>query len=151
MSTTVSAPALFKPTPAPQTPKPTSRKRYATLGLGILLSIALPVLAFQGVNVSTSWDLAIHCDGRQLALGGYLALAAGGVHQAELIFAGQLALAGGACLTAMLFVGYWRRAWLQRLIAAPARWVKPSLGAKVETLAGRFLEGLQVFASPRQV
>jgi uncharacterized membrane protein YbhN (UPF0104 family) len=84
-------------------------------------------------------------------LGGYLAFAAAGEHESELIFAGQVALAGGICLTGMLFVGYWRRAWLQRLLAAPATWVKPSLGDKIATLAGRFLEGLQVFVSPRQV
>jgi uncharacterized protein (TIRG00374 family) len=220
-------------------PQPARRKRWTTLALGLLLSVALPVLAFQGVNVSASWELAVHCDGALLALGGlfflvtlwvrswrwkyllaaqqdvglrsclsatcvgflannilpfrlgdlvrvgalkqlegacgarvlgtvlvervldiltlvfflggYLACAAAGEHQAELIFAGQLALAGGAVLTAMLVVGYWRRAWIQRLIAAPFAWLRPSLGDKVAGLAGKFLEGLQVFASPRQV
>jgi glycosyltransferase 2 family protein len=231
--------ALFAPRSPSAAPRPSFRKRWASLALGVLLSVALPVLAFQGVNVSDSWNLAVHCDAPLLALGGlfflvtlwlrswrwkyllaaqqdvrlrsclsatcvgflannilpfrlgdlvrvgalrqlesacgarvlgtvavervldilslvfllggYLACAAPGQRQAELLFAGQLALAGGVGLTTMLAIGYWRRAWLQRLLAAPAGWVKPSLGDKVAALAGRFLEGLQVFASPRQV
>ena len=49
-----------------------------------------------------------------------------------------------------LVVGYWRRSWLQRLIAAPIRWFSPRLGEQVMQLTGRFLEGLQVFVSLRQ-
>src|SRR5205807_2512453 len=73
-------------------------------------------------------------------LGGYLVLTAAGQHQAELIVAGQVALFAGVILTLGFVVGYWRRRWLQRLIAAPLAWLRPSLGDKAAALAGRFLD-----------
>jgi uncharacterized protein (TIRG00374 family) len=239
MALTGTSSVLFKPPAQRNAPRPAARKRWATLVLGVVLSVALPVLAFQGVNVADSWDLAVHCNATMLALGGlfflitlwlrswrwkyllaahqhvrlrsclsatcvgflannvlpfrlgdlvrvgalrqlegacgarvlgtvavervldslslvfflggYLVFAAPGARQAELLFAGRLALAGGIGLTVILCVGYWRRAWVQRLVAAPAGWVKPYLGHQVAALVGRFLEGLQVFASPQQV
>jgi uncharacterized protein (TIRG00374 family) len=84
-------------------------------------------------------------------LGAYLAVAAAGPHQAELMAAGVLALSGGLFLSAVLVAGYWRRGWVEQAFAAPARWVSPGLGDRVAGLVGRFLEGLQVFASPGQV
>jgi uncharacterized protein (TIRG00374 family) len=84
-------------------------------------------------------------------LGVYLALTAGGPHQAELLVAGQVALALAGGLSLVLALGYWRRQWLQRLVATPLSWVSPRLAERASGLAGRFLEGLQVFASGRQV
>jgi uncharacterized protein (TIRG00374 family) len=236
-STTI--PLHFRPTPPAPPGQKSSRKRWTALIVGAALSVILPVLVFQGVNVSQSWSLILECRGVELALGGlfflgtlwlrswrwryllaaqqdvrlrsclsatcvgflannvlpfrlgdlvrvgalkqlekangarvlgtvaverildiltlvfflgaYLALASAGPHQAELMTAGLLALAGGVFLALVLVVSYWRRAWLQRLFAAPVSWVSPRLGGKVGELAGRFLEGVQVFASPRQV
>jgi uncharacterized protein (TIRG00374 family) len=216
-----------------------SRKRWTALALGIALGILLPVLAFQGVNVSQSAALILECNGFELALGGllflatlwfrswrwryllaaqqnvrlrsclsatcvgflannvlpfrlgdlvrvgalgqlekanaarvlgsvaverildiltlvfflgaYLALAAAGPHQAELTTAGLLALGGGLFLSVLMVAGYRQRRWLQQAFALPARRVNPGLGDKVAGLVGRFLEGLQVFATPRQV
>jgi uncharacterized protein (TIRG00374 family) len=231
-------PLPFKAPPAPPPPKP-SRKRWTALVLGATLSIALPILAFQGVNLAESWSLILNCRAPELAAGGlfflltlgfrswrwrfllaaqqdvsvrsclsatcvglmannvlpfrlgdlvrvgalrqlerangarvlgtvaverildiltlvfflgaYLALVSAGPHEAELLAAGVLALAGGSFLALVLVVGYLRRAWLQHVLAAPARWVSPGLGDKAAGLVGRFLEGLQVFASPGQV
>jgi uncharacterized protein (TIRG00374 family) len=219
-------------------PVRTARGKWLALAAGVLLSVALPVLAFQGIDLSQSWRLALNCHAPELAvaggvflltlwlrawrwrfllaaqgtvrlrsclsatcvgflannvlpfrlgelvrvrslrqlegiraarvlgtvavervldiltlvfmLGAYLALA-GGRHRAELLVAGQVALAGAAGVTLVLALGYWRRTWLQRLVAAPVSWVSPKLGERVAGLAGRFLEGLQVFASVRQV
>jgi uncharacterized protein (TIRG00374 family) len=232
-------PLLFPPGAADPPPIKSSRKRWAAVLIGVAFSVTLPVLAFQGVNVSQSWDLILESDGVYLALGGlcflgtlwfrswrwkyllaaqqdvsvrsclsstcvgflannvlplrlgdlvrvgalrqleggsaakvlgtvavervleiltlvfflgtYLAFASAGPHQAELLTAGLLALAGGLFLTAVLVMGYWRRSWLQRLIAMPFGWVSPKLGAKVGDVVGRVLEGVQVFASPGQV
>lgn len=84
-------------------------------------------------------------------LGGYLATAAAGPHQAELLWAGRTALLGAAGISVFLVVGYWKRLLLQGLVARPVRWVSPRIADRIELVAGRFLEGLQVFASPRQV
>jgi uncharacterized protein (TIRG00374 family) len=215
------------------------RGRWLALAAGILLSIALPVLAFRGIDLAQSWRLALNCQVPALALAGvcflvtvwlrawrwrflleplgtvrlrsclsatcvgflannvlpfrlgelvrvrslrqlegiraarvlgtvavervldiltlvfmlgaYLALAAGGQHQAELLLAGQVAVGIAAGITLVLALGYWRRTWLQRLVATPLSWVSPKLGERAAGLAGRFLEGLQVFASARQV
>ena len=81
-------------------------------------------------------------------LGAYVVVV--GVDRPELLVAGQLALLGGVCLSLVLVVGYWRRMWLQRLIAAPIRWFSPRLGDQVMQLLGGFLDGLQVFVSLRQ-
>jgi uncharacterized protein (TIRG00374 family) len=205
----------------------------------LVLSVALPVLAFQGVNIAQSWQLVLQCHGRQLALGGafflltlavrswrwrlmlaahqpvklgsclsatcvgylannilpfrlselvrvgvlkrlegvsaarglgtvavervvdtltlvlflgvYLTLAAGGEHRTELVTAGWLALTGGLVLVLVLVVSYrWRRQCSQIAAALAAR-LSPSLGAKTSRLFGRFLEGFQVFTSPRQI
>jgi uncharacterized protein (TIRG00374 family) len=224
---------------AEPTPVRRGRKRWVALVLGLVLSIVLPILAFQGIDVSESWSLALNCRGSDLVLagfcfmvtlwlrawrwryllaakqdvpvrsclsatcvgffannvlpfrlgelvrvrslrqlegisaatvlgtvaverifdilalvfmlGGYLVLTSAGQHTAQLIVAGQVALIGGAVLSVGLAVGYWRRRWLQRLIATPLAWLKPSLADKAAGLAGRFLDGLQVFASARQV
>jgi hypothetical protein len=195
----------------------------------------VPILAFQGVDISQSWDLIRNCWGWELALGGlfflvtlvvrswrwkallaaqqdvdfrsclsatsvglmannllpfrlgdlvrvgtlqkmeggsaarvlgsvaverildiltlvfYLAFFASGAHQSELLVAGALALGGGLAIVLVLVVGYWRREWVQRLIAAPANWISPRLGPRVGRLAGKFLEGLHVIASVPQV
>src|SRR5262245_39113180 len=50
--------------------KVSSRKRWGLLALGLVLSVCLPVLAFQGVDVARSWQLVLQCHGPQLALGG---------------------------------------------------------------------------------
>jgi uncharacterized protein (TIRG00374 family) len=84
-------------------------------------------------------------------LGAYLALTAGGQRQAELVVAGQIALGLAAGLTVVLALGYWRRQWLQKLVAAPLSWLSPRLGERAGALTGRFLEGLQVFVSGRQI
>jgi uncharacterized protein (TIRG00374 family) len=84
-------------------------------------------------------------------LGGYLAVAAAGPRQAELLWAGRMALLGAVGVSVFLVAGYWKRTFLQRLLARPVGWVSPSLADRIERGAGRFLEGLQVFASPRQV
>ncbi len=219
-------------------PLPAGRGKWLALAAGVLLSVLLPVLAFQGIDLSRSWQLALSCRAPELAiagalflltlylrawrwrfllaaqgtarvrsclsatcvgflannvlpfrlgelvrvrslrqlegiraarvlgtvavervldiltlvflLGAYLALA-GGQHRAELLLAGQIALAGAAGVTLVLALGYWRRTWLQRLVAAPLSWVSPKLGERAAGLVGRFLEGLQVFASARQV
>jgi uncharacterized protein (TIRG00374 family) len=55
--------------------KKSSRKRWTALILGAALSIVLPVLAFQGVNVSKSWTLILSCDGTGLALAALFFLA----------------------------------------------------------------------------
>jgi uncharacterized protein (TIRG00374 family) len=216
-----------------------SSRRWAGLAVGALLGIILPVLAFQGVSISESWNLILGCRPAYLTIGGlfflatlwfrsgrwryllaaqqavrlrsclsatcvgflannvlpfrlgdlvrvgalrqlekanaarvlgtvaverildiltlvfflgaYLALGSAGPHQAELMTAGLLALGGGVLLSLVMALGYWRRAWLQGWFARPIGWVKPALAEKVETLAGRFLEGLQVFASAGQV
>src|SRR6516162_998657 len=47
-----------------------SRKRWGLLALGLVLSVCLPVLAFQGVSIAQSWQLVLQCHGPQLALGG---------------------------------------------------------------------------------
>jgi uncharacterized membrane protein YbhN (UPF0104 family) len=86
-----------------------------------------------------------------LLLGAYLALAAGGRHRAELLIAGQVALGFAAGVALVLALGYWRREWLQRLVGTPLSWVSPKLGERAAGMAGRFFEGLQVFASLRQV
>jgi uncharacterized protein (TIRG00374 family) len=84
-----------------------------------------------------------------LVLGGYLALAPRAPR--ELVLAGWIALAVGGVLTAVLLVGYWRRQWLQRAVAAPVGWVSPRLAERVGGLTGHFFEGLQVFRSPLQI
>lgn len=219
--------------------RPSSRKRWGPLFLGVVLSVILPVLAFQGVNLAESGTLILGCDPWALAgaglfflltlgfrswrwryllapqqevrlrsclaatcvglmannvlpfrlgdlvrvgalrqlekangarvlgtvaverildiltlvvfLGAYLAFASAGPHQVELLAAGVLALAGASLLALILVVGYWRRAWLERVLAAPVRWINPAVGENVGGLVARFLEGLQVFASPSQV
>lgn len=219
-------------------PRPRAGRRWVTVGLGLLLSAALPVLAFRGVDLAETWHLvrgarpqalvlagffslcclwfrawrwryllvawkrvrpqsclSATCVGylannvlpfrlgdvvrggvlgklegistaRALGtiavervldiltlvflLGAYLAFAAGGPHAAELFLAGQLALGGGVFLSLLLLAGYWRRQQVQRLFAAPVGWFSPKLGDKLNALAGRFLEGLQAFASPLQ-
>jgi uncharacterized protein (TIRG00374 family) len=55
--------------PETSRPTPSSRKRWTTLILGAAISIILPVLAFQGVNVSKSWALILECQGALLSLG----------------------------------------------------------------------------------
>jgi uncharacterized protein (TIRG00374 family) len=47
-----------------------AKKRWTALILGAALSIILPVLAFQGVNVGASWDLILGSNGFFLGLGG---------------------------------------------------------------------------------
>lgn len=86
-----------------------------------------------------------------LFLGVYLMFAETGVHSSELSAAGLMALAGGIGLACLLAVGYRGRRWFARALAAPAAWLNPKLGAKVNELADRFLDGLNVFASPLQV
>jgi glycosyltransferase 2 family protein len=216
-----------------------SRKRWGLLALGLVLSVGLPVLAFQGVNIAQSWQLVLQCHGPQLALGGafflltlgvrswrwrlmlaahqpvklrsclsatcvgylannilpfhlselvrvgvlkrlegvsgarglgtvavervvdtltlvlflgvYLTLTAGGEYRTELVTAGWLALTGSLVLVLALMVSYrWRRQCARIAAALPAR-ISPSLGAKTFRLFGHFLEGFQVFTSPRQV
>jgi uncharacterized protein (TIRG00374 family) len=59
--------------PAPeegQARKGWSRKRWAALVIGVALSIALPVLAFQGIDVWETLNLILASDGAYLALGG---------------------------------------------------------------------------------
>src|SRR5262249_49675197 len=86
-----------------------------------------------------------------LFLGVYLTLAAGGEHRTELVTAGWLALTGGLVLVLVLVVSYrWRRQCSQ-IAAALASRLSPSLGAKTSRLFGRFLEGFQVFTTPRQI
>jgi uncharacterized protein (TIRG00374 family) len=216
-----------------------SGKRWTILALGVLLSVALPVLAFQGVNLSLSWEMARACDGSLLALaavlflfsiglrawrwryllaaqgsvpyrsclsafsvgylannvlpfrmgdlvrvgaiqkmegtsgaralgtvaverildiltlvlflGLYLALSTPGEHRTELITAGWLALGGGLAISLALVVGYYRRPWLQRLVLRSVSWFSPRLGERLSGITGRFLEGLQVCVSRRQV
>jgi uncharacterized protein (TIRG00374 family) len=220
-------------------PAASSRKKWAALIAGVLLSVILPVLAFQGIDLSQSWRLALNCrlpellaaggffllslglrawrwrfllaaqgkarvrsclsatcvgflannvlpfrlgelvrvrslrqlEGIRAAkvlgtvaverildilalvfmLGIYLALSAGGMHRAELLVAGLIALALAAGLALALALGYWRRHWLQWLIATPLSWVSPRLAERASGLVERFFEGLQVFASWRQV
>jgi uncharacterized protein (TIRG00374 family) len=220
-------------------PAGTSRSKWVALAAGVLLSVVLPVLAFQGIDLAQSWRLVLSCRLPELLLAGgfflvalwarawrwrfllaalgqarvrsclsatcvgflannllpfrlgelvrvrslrqlegiraakvlgtvaverivdiltlvfmlgvYLALTAGGQHQAELLVAGQIALALAFGLALVLALGYWRRQWLQRLIATPLSWISPRLGERASGLAGRFLEGLQVFVSARQV
>ncbi len=228
--------------------RPRARTKWKALAIGLLLSVLLPLLAFQGVDVSQSWELIRLCLGWELALGGffflitlgvrawrwkyllaaqqtvgmrsclsatcvglmannilpfrlgdlvrvsalrhleggsgarvlatvaverildiltlvlflgaYLAFAAlspegkgwgEGVRQGELLVAGFLALGGGLAITLVLIAGYWRRQWVQRLVAVPVGWISPRLGQHAGCLTGRFLEGLHVIASPRQV
>jgi uncharacterized protein (TIRG00374 family) len=223
----------------PESAKPSSRRKWLTLILGLLLSIALPLLAFQGVDLSESWHLIRACNLSDLILagffflatlwirawrwrylligwkkvrghsclsatcvgylannilpfrlgdlvrvgtlarmegidaarvlgtiavervldiltlvfflGGYLAFAAVGPQPRELFFAGQLALGGAALISLLLLAGYWRRHAVQRLVAAPVRWLSPKLAEKISSLTGKFLEGLQAFASGWQV
>ena len=44
------------------------RKRWAALALGVALSVIVAVLAFRGVDVVESWNLALQCRGWELAL-----------------------------------------------------------------------------------
>jgi uncharacterized protein (TIRG00374 family) len=220
-------------------PAVSGRKKWAALAAGIVLSVALPLLAFRGIDLSESWRLALNCRVPELLLAGaaslaclglrawrlrhllaaqgevrlraclsatcvgymannvlpfrlgelvrvrslrqlsgiraakvlgtvavervldilvlvfmlglYLAFTAGTGHRAELLVAGQVALALAVGPALLLALGYWRRQWLQRLVAAPLSWISPRLGERAAGLAGRFLEGLQVFASGRQV
>jgi glycosyltransferase 2 family protein len=216
-----------------------SGKRWGLLALGLVLSVCLPVLAFQGVNIAQSWQLVLQCHGLQLALGGafflltlvvrswrwqlmlaahqpvklrsclsatcvgylannilpfrlselvrvgvlkrlegvsaarglgtvavervvdtltlvlflgvYLTLASGGEYRTELVTAGWLALTGGLVLVLALVVSYrWRRQCSRIVAALPAR-ISPSLGTRTSRLFGRFLDGFQVFTSPRQI
>lgn len=224
------------PSPAPEPVK--SRRPWKAILLGTSLSVLLPVLAFQGVSLTRTWDLVTGCRPGPLALGGlfflltlglrswrwqqlmsalrpvrlrscvsatcvgfmannvlplrlgdlvrvgvlrqlegvsgarvlgnvvveklldvltlifflgaYLALAVAGPHRAELLWAGRTAFLGATVIAATLVAGYWRRQWLQRLLAAPAAAVSPALGDKVADVAGKVLEGLQVFRSPGQ-
>src|SRR6516164_8464548 len=46
------------------------RGRWLALAAGILLSIALPVLAFRGIDLAQSWRLALNCQVPALALAG---------------------------------------------------------------------------------
>lgn len=85
-----------------------------------------------------------------LFLGAYLTFADAGAHDAELKAAGLLALAGGIGIACVLAAGYRGRRRLARLLAAPVAWSNPALGTKVNELAGRFLDGLNVFVSPLQ-
>jgi uncharacterized protein (TIRG00374 family) len=215
------------------------RKRWPALLAGLALSLLLPILAFQGVNLRQSWAIIVGCRVPQLflaicfflgtlafrswrwrcllaaqqpvsfrscvsatcvgflannilpfklgdlvrvgvlrqlegangarvlgtlvvervldvlslvgVLAAYLAFAGGGEHRIELLTAGCLALAGGAVLLVLLLGSYrWRRG-LQHLIARPFGCVSAALAAKVEELSGGVFDGLQVFASPRQV
>src|SRR5438270_78792 len=107
---------------------PLVSKRRAVLALGVLTSVLVPVIAFRGVN-----------------------LADAGVHDAELKAAGLLALAGAIGLACLLVAGYRGRRRFARALSTPAAWVSPTLADKVEELAGRFLDGLNVFGSPVQV
>jgi uncharacterized protein (TIRG00374 family) len=84
-------------------------------------------------------------------LGCYLAVAAAGPRQAELLGAGRMALLGAVGVGVFLVAGYWKRTFLQGLLARPVRWLSPRLADRMEHGVGRFLEGLQVFASPGQV
>jgi uncharacterized protein (TIRG00374 family) len=59
----------------PASPRSPGRKRWAALALAAVLAIVLPVLAFQGVNVSKSWELILNCQAPYLAVGGLLFLA----------------------------------------------------------------------------
>ncbi len=222
-----------------ETQPPSNRKRWAALLLGVLLSILLPLLAFQGIDLSVSWQLAISCRlpellaaggcflvtlwlrawrwqallaGRKrvgvrsclsstcvgflannilpfrlgelvrvrslrqlegvsaaallgsvaverildllaliLMLGGYLVLVSAGPHQAELAFAGWLALGATVAVALVLVLGYLRREWLRACVAGPLSRLSPKLGERVGDVAVRFCEGLKVFASVRQV
>lgn len=224
--------------PTPQTPcrRHLTGRVVITLALAVVLSVALPLWAFRGVDLAHSWQLACQCDALYLLLaagvfflslvvrawrwqtllmaqqrvrwrscfsgicvgqlannvlplrlgdlvrvgalqhyeggsslrglgtvavervldlltlvfllGAYVLLA--GVDRPELLVAGQLALLGGVAVSLTLVAGYWRRHWLQRVLAAPVRWLNPALGDKMALLVGRFLEGLQVFVSVRQ-
>lgn len=215
-----------------------ARKRWATLILGLALGVIVVLLAFQGVNLSKSLDIALACRPMELALGGlffaatlwirswrwqvmlaahqdvrrrsclsatcvgllannilpfrlgdlvrvgamrqlegisaarvlgtvavervldvltlviflglFLAFAAAGPYQSELIVAGAIALAGAVALCVVLIIGYWRQAWVEKLFAKPLGWLSPRLETKVALVIRRFFEGLHVFASPRQ-
>ncbi len=219
-------------------PLPVSRKKWVLLGLGIILSVALPILVFRGVRLAESWQLVMACRWpplalagafflgtlairswrwqwmlaahqpvayrpclsatcvsflannilpfrlsdlvrvgaiRQLAgvsaarslgtvavervldiltlvvfLGGYLLLAAGEEGKTELAAWGGLAVAGGMCLVAVLFVGYRWRTWFAGVAGNIAGRGGPMLGKRVRILVERVLEGFQVFSSPGQ-
>jgi uncharacterized protein (TIRG00374 family) len=83
------------------------RKRWAILGLGVLFSVALPILAFQGVNLSRSWELALTCDGRLLSLAGAVFLGIIGLRawRWRCLLAAQQPVPYRSCLSAFC-VGY---------------------------------------------
>lgn len=86
-----------------------------------------------------------------LFLAVFLALGGGAESSRALLFAGQMALVGCVFLTLILLMGYRRRQTIERWCAAPFSWFSPNLAGRVSMLTGRFLEGLQVFTSGKQL
>ena len=71
------------------TPAGSSRSKWVALAAGVLLSVVLPVLAFQGIDLAQSWRLVLSCS------------------------LPELLLAGGFFLVAL-----WARAWRWRFLLA---------------------------------
>ncbi len=105
-----------------------------------------------GARVLASLAVERVADALTLAvfLGTYLAFAPHRDSQSSLLIAGQLALCGCMAAIVFLIVGYRRRQLVQRLVAAPLGWFSKKLSERAAGLAGRFLEGLQVFVSAWQ-
>ncbi len=79
-----------------------NRKRWAALVLGIALGVVLPVLAFQGVDVSESWHRAMSCRGSDLMLAGFCFLATLWLRawRWQVLLEGRRRVRAGSCLSA---------------------------------------------------
>src|SRR5262249_53078320 len=84
------------------TPQGRGRGKWRILILGLLLSVLVPVLVFQGVDVGRSWDLMRHCLGWELAVGGLFFLLALWVRawRWQYLLAAQQCVTRRACLSA---------------------------------------------------